>query len=338
VPVLGDADADSPAARLPAGHVAFFHSDAAGAKACLALAFLVRQRDPAARVSLFSNRRYPFEAEWPFPVDHRDQVDAACLAGTDLVFTGTSHPDSSGGFELGALELARAQGLPSRAFVDHWVRLRKRFERGERLVLPDRVLLLDEHALSIALAEGLPRERLELFASPYLYYLRRHWRPTRSRAEVLGAFGLTGREKVVLFAPDPISLYDQGAGRGFTEVTAARDLIEALGERLRGDVRLVVSRHPLQPAGPFDEVLGGVPGVVMLPAGVSGPALAHASDLVVGFHSNFLLEADALGKQVVRYCPGDPALDPLAHLGFGIKVGSPAALKTVFERLLAPDA
>jgi CDP-glycerol glycerophosphotransferase (TagB/SpsB family) len=41
--------------------------------------------------------------------------------------------------------------------------------------------------------------------------------------------------------------------------------------------------------------------------------LIHASDLVVGFYSNLLLEAEALGKQVIRYFPANEEADPLKH-------------------------
>ena len=41
--------------------------------------------------------------------------------------------------------------------------------------------------------------------------------------------------------------------------------------------------------------------------------LAHASDIVVGFYSNLLLEAEALGKNVIRYFPGKQEADLLRH-------------------------
>jgi predicted glycosyltransferase len=41
--------------------------------------------------------------------------------------------------------------------------------------------------------------------------------------------------------------------------------------------------------------------------------LVHGADLVVGFYSNLLLEADVLGKKVIRYFPGKPEADLLIH-------------------------
>ena len=112
------------------GDTVFFFSDPAGARACLAAAFLLRQRRPAARVRLFSNRVHTFGGDAPtdLAVEHVDAVEAAFFEGTSNVFTGTSHPDSSGSFELQAIEAAERLRLPTADFVDHWVNFRLRFE------------------------------------------------------------------------------------------------------------------------------------------------------------------------------------------------------------------
>jgi hypothetical protein len=295
---------------LPSSHVAFFFSDPAGAKACLAAAFLIEHQHPGARITLSTNRVRDFLAEWPRSVRHVDRPDDDAFRGAEVVFTGTSHPDSSGGFELAALTEARRRGLPSYAFVDHWVNFRKRFLLDGALVLPDRVLVLDERARGLAMADGLPEERLATLANPYLTYLGRHFRPARGRDDLLRALGVV-EDKVILYAPDPISLRPEGSP--FDELSATRDLLRCLEFFPDGKVRVLARLHPLQPAGPLDALLS-VRNVTRVPASVPGPDLALASDGVVGFHSNFLLEARALGRPVIRYYPGDRATDPLGHL------------------------
>ena len=318
------------------GDTVFFFSDPAGARACLAAAFLLRQRQPAARVRLFSNRIHTFGSEAPdLAVEHVDAVHADCFEGASLVFTGTSHPDSSGSFELQAIAAAERLGLPTAAFVDHWVNFRLRFESDRGLILPGTILVIDEAARRRAIAEGLPEDRLRIWPSPHLVYLARHWRPRRDRTETRRLLGLGEQTFVILYAPDPIRMRDPGGLRGFDEIGATRDLLGCLG-RLGDRVQLLVKLHPLQPPEPLRALLAASPEVIVAAETQSDvPALIHAADAVVGFFSNLLLEADALKRPVVRYYPGDRALDPLAHLALGTRVGSAGELASELQRLRA---
>jgi hypothetical protein len=79
------------------------------------------------------------------------------------------------------------------------------------------------------------------------------------------------------------------------------------------------------------------PRVVVATAAAGGvPDLVHASDVVLGFFSNLLLEADALGRPVVRYHPGDAALDPLSHLSLGTFTRTADALARALDAALPP--
>lgn len=323
---------------LRGGKVAFFHSDPAGAKVCLSLAYLLRHADPQAQVKLLSNRRYDFEQEWEVPVQHvAGPLDEACLDDVATVFTGTSHPASSDGFELRALALAKRLERPTFSFIDHWVNFRLRFQQGAELVLPDHIVVPDDHAVELAASEGLPRERLMVHANPYLTYLAQLWRPRRSRATVRTALGLPSLEApLLLYAPDPISLRPPVLERGFTEVSATRDLLASLAA-LPPEVRVVAQLHPLQPGDTLAPMLAAAPRVLPLSTrGITVPELIHASDLVVGFYSNLLLEAYALGCPVVRYYPSpNPSTDPLGHLAFGTKVTTVAGLAPALADALA---
>ena len=320
------------------GDTAFFFSDPAGARACLAAAFLLRQRQPAARVRLFSNRTHSFGGGAPpdLAVEHVDAVHTACFEGASIVFTGTSHPDSSGSFELQAIEAAERLGLPTAAFVDHWVNFRLRFEFDRRLILPRTILVIDEEARRRAIAEGLPEDRLQIWPNPHLAYLAGHWRPRGDRAETRRLLGLGDEQTfVILYAPDPIRMRDPGGRRGFDEIGATHDLLACLGG-LGDRVQVLAKLHPLQPAEPLRTLLAGSPQVIVADDRQTDvPELIHASDAVVGFFSNLLLEADALKRPVVRYYPGDRASDPLAHLALGTRVGSVGELSSELRRLHA---
>jgi hypothetical protein len=320
------------------GDSVFFCSDPAGARACLAAAFLLRQRQPGARVRLFSNRSHAFGGDAPsdLTVELVDAVEPACFEGASNVFTGTSHPDSSGSFELRAIEAAERLGLPTAAFVDHWTNFRLRFESDRGLILPRTILVLDEEARRRAIVEGLPADRLQIWPNPHLVYLARHWRPRVDRAATRRLLGLGGDPTfVILYAPDPIKMRDPDGRRGFDEISATHDLLACLGS-LGDPVQVLAKLHPLQPAEPIRALLASSPQVIVAAdRQAEVPELIHASDAVVGFFSNLLLEADALKRPVVRYYPGDRASDPLAHLTLGTRVGSAGELASALARLRA---
>jgi hypothetical protein len=340
----GPADAELPLARgvpaIPTDTV-FFASDPAGQRACLALASLhVGATDAIPR--LFCNRDRDVAGDFPLPMVRLDrQPQAEDLDGAALVFCGTSHPDSSGRFELAALALASARGLPSAAFVDHWTNFRLRFQ-GESgaLVLPDRIWVLDAHAARLAEADGLPAERLTITGSPTLAFLAHRWRAPRSMAAIRTAalLGPPDTGPTLLYAPDPISL--RAAGGGFDEVSAAGDLAAAVAQAAPG-ATVVLRLHPLEPAAQgaaMAEAFARRGVRTVQPGGaVGGWELCSVADVVIGFYSNFLLEARALGRAVIRYLPGPPELDPLGHLPFGRRVTRAGLLAEALVASLAPS-
>ena len=132
---------------------------------------------------------------------------------------------------------------------------------------------------------------------------------------------------------------DPDGRRGFDEIGATQDLLACLGG-LGDRVQVLAKLHPLQPAEPIRTLLASSPQVIVADdrqtdGQIEVPELIHASDAVVGFFSNLLLEADALKRPVVRYYPGDLASDPLADLALGTRVGSVGELASELRRLRA---
>jgi hypothetical protein len=104
-----------------------------------------------------------------------------------------------------------------------------------------------------------------------------------------------------------------GNNAGFTETDALRDLLSVMngGE---DQTYLVVKCHPLQPTEKLQQIINefGDNNCFLL-KDADTPELLNASDLVIGFYSNLLLDAEAMGKQVVRYFPGNKEADLLKH-------------------------
>ena len=59
--------------------------------------------------------------------------------------------------------------------------------------------------------------------------------------------------------------------------------------------------------------------------------ILYYSDIVIGFFSNMLIEAQILGKQVLRYLPLSTKNDPLNHLNVGEIVELHSLMKYIKE-------
>jgi hypothetical protein len=65
--------------------------------------------------------------------------------------------------------------------------------------------------------------------------------------------------------------------------------------------------------------------------------LISLSEVVIGFYSNFLLDAQALHKKVLRYFPGDPLKDPLHHRQDLPAIGNTDKAFVALQHLLKPS-
>lgn len=322
--------------RFPGkGLLAF--SDPAGAKACLALAAMLREADSAQTVRAFSNKDHAFYAHWPTPVTVLPGLDLEALPERpDWIFTGTSHPQSSACFEALILRQACALGISTTAFVDHWTNLGTRFRIGDESVLPDTIWVLDERAKEVGIGDGLPEAVLEIHNNPYLDYIADYWKPALNKEQVLEQASVAASQ-FVLYVPDPISLRNENGEWQFDECSALIDIARAM-KGLNGSA-LIVKPHPLQPMDAMNQALEEARLVTDIPVAYAPPIdnleLAAAAQVVLGFYSNFLIEANALGKAIVRYFPSGGERDTIAHLGIGSKLEHPAALRSELTTLLS---
>ena len=63
---------------------------------------------------------------------------------------------------------AKALGLKSTAFIEHWSWYAERFIEGGIWITPDEILVNDNLAFSEAVSAGLPQERLITIGNPHL--------------------------------------------------------------------------------------------------------------------------------------------------------------------------
>ncbi|SRR6266496_508778 len=296
--------------QLPGKNIAFVFSDAAGANACMALAKMCKKENQSTSL-LFSNKKYS-SAEFE-NLTITKEVPSFKSLGVDCVFTGTSHPSSSEHFEVNCIKNSVGENIYTISFIDHWVNFKLRFNGLNIFEYPDEIWVVDETAKQLAVSEGLPEEKIVVKSNPYHYYLKNQWQSQYRNKNYLKNLGIPVSGRHILFSPDPLSIRNGKSLTGFTEEDAFKDILYVMAE-LEDDTYLIVKCHPLQPTENLMQILQEYKKQnCFLIKEADTVELIHASDIVVGFYSNLLLEAEALGKQVIRYFPGNDEADLLKH-------------------------
>ncbi len=322
--------------ELPQGDWLLAFSDTAGANACLSLAYILSQQKKN-KITLYTNNTGFQKNQWNLPVTVVNAVDFATVKKPDFVFTGTSHPDTSKGFELKFIQWTKKEGIHSISFIDHWVNYRLRFLQNNELVVPDEIWVLDKTAKEEAIKEGLPADVLKINTNPYHEYLKLFWHSGYEKKLYLDQQGFVTKDhKVILFAPDPISLRNKKDENNFDEGVALQILIDALKKiKTKEKILLVVKPHPLQPKNLLEKIINEnrSAGITIAVAKNLNPLeLINASDVVIGFYSNFLVEAMVLNKPVVRYLP-DNFLDLLESMKEQLPVVNTSNLFLTLEEM-----
>jgi hypothetical protein len=296
--------------KLPGKKIALVCSDPAGANVCMAILKDYRNSNLTLPL-LFTNRTFLNSEENLFIV--HDVPDFKNL-DIDLVFTGTSHPASSGYFEIECLKKAKKQNIKTISFVDHWVNFKLRFtDLHKKAIYPDKIWVVDDTAKMLAMEDGLPEDLIEIHINPYHQYISETWTSQYDKKEYLRTIGIEEEGYHILFAPDPLSLRNGKQIAGFDEVEALHTLINVL-EKIPGNFHLLIKAHPLQNVEILKQVLEDqkIFSSYLL-SDVDTLELLNASNIVIGFYSNLLLEAEAMNKEVLRYFPGKESADLLKH-------------------------
>lgn len=233
------------------------------------------------------------------------------LAGASAVLTGTSWESR---LELDVIRMARARGLRSTTFLDHWVNFPRRFQRDGASVLPDELWVGDVEAERLAL-DVFPGIPVRVVENPYLLDLRDELERLPPRAERGPGQGLAA-----LFISEPIASYCEaefGDRRhwGYVEQDALDYLSKYLGRIDPRIGRIVVRQHPSEPAGKYASYTADGSGRFVAGGGRSLLEDIRDADVVVGCESMALVVALAAGKRVVCAIPPGGKPSSLPHRG-----------------------
>lgn len=203
--------------------------------------------------------------------------------------------------ELRGIKLARLQGKPSAAFIDHWVNYLERFTCSGQLVLPDEILVGDSLAQALA-SDAFPGLPIRLVSNPYFKDIQEELAGL-SVQRVANSPTLS-----VLYVCEPVrehALKQYGNERywGYVEEDALRYFlsgIEALGKPVDS---VVIRPHPSESLDKYEWAkteynvpihIGGIKSLLEEIA---------SSDVVVGCQSMAMVIGLLAGKRVVSSIP-----------------------------------
>lgn len=285
------------------GRGAFVFSDPGGAKPVLAFAAVNRNR--LSDCLIISDRTYGFFNDFSLAVTAATDVKQQLLEfHPDFLLTGTSYTSE---IERKALHAAREANIYSASYLDHTTNVQKRFEfKGEEL-RPSLIITPGKKVTSAAMAAGFHPDNISESGNPYLEFLAVQL-PSISRSDLLAHAGVTlGDRKLVVYGPDPLSNLNGISEYGFDEVSATQ-LLDSIAGELSAEFLFVLNPHPNQDA---NKLAGAdIRHIQILPAGLDVHALLYQADIVIGFFSNLLKEARAMGKSVIRFMPTATKADP----------------------------
>jgi hypothetical protein len=297
-------------------------SDPSAAKTCLSLAKICSFSNRECTFQIFSNKIYSFYEDWNLDIKIVEDFNEISFDKVDWVFSGTSHPDSSLCFENSIVKFAIYKNIKTFAFVDQWKNVNIRFNFDNELVFPDLILVPDEYSKIKLIEQNLENEKIQVLKNPYLYYIEKFWKINKTKEELIQFLNLTDKsKKIIVYAPDPFTLRGQDLVFGFDEFSVLNELIEIINSN---EFFLVVKLHPLQPQkNKFTEMIESNKNIfVDINNLLENLEISFYSSHIIGFYSNFLLEANQIAKSVIRYFPKNSNLDIFDHLNFGKKICS----------------
>jgi hypothetical protein len=220
------------------------------------------------------------------------------MARADSLLCGTGWQST---LEFDAMALAGERGLPSIAWLDHWVNYRERFQRADKTVLPDEIWVGDEFALARA-RELFPRTPVTLAGNPY-------FDDVRAEAKRFPPRPATG-PATVLYVCEPVR---QAAYDEHQALALFLERIPDLGVPVE---RVIVRPHPSDPAGKYAWAAAFAQTKVEIGGTHSLMEEIAVADIVAGLQSMAMVIGLLAGRRVVSCIPpgGAPCVLPFPQI------------------------
>lgn len=265
----------------------------------------------AEAVSKFADAQVPFVHINHKAFNAHDILANQILSAPDVMLLATAWGPS---LDKMLLKATRPLYIPSISVIDMWSYYRERYldPESDELVLPSRIVIMDQIGAKQAVTAGIPKDLIVVTGQPHLEELRNPSQSNESHeAQTLRKSWLEGeldpkRTKVILFASEAIAKdFGPGSGndRGYTEKDALLGVLDAANsasDKTGLQIKVIVRPHPEQAANH----LSGLIEPESVTENGSTRANILASDLVVGMTSMLLIEASAAGNPAISFQPG----------------------------------
>ena len=223
------------------------------------------------------------------------------IGQSEWVLCGTSWQSD---IECRAIELSRASGKRSVAFLDHWVNYQERFVRGGIRHLPDEIWVGDAYAKALA-GNEFPDTPIRLLQNPYFADIRLEVANLKNQHACVER---NNDALAVLFVCENISehaalQYGDPRYWGYTEFDAIEYFfrkIAALGTPISS---VVIRPHPSDPVGKYDQIIVRYAGLARLSSGKTLLDDIAQADIVVGCESMAMVIAVQCGRRVISCIP-----------------------------------
>ena len=291
----------------------FIFSDPGGAKPLLSYIIINRLEKSAI---IISDRSYDFYSD--FNVDvlkwNKDDDIELKIKNTkpDYVFTSTSYTSD---IELKFIKSSMMFGIPTFVFVDHYTSMIDRFIYKGEFLMPDKLFVIDEEAAHIATACGLT---IPIFITGNFYhFFLNNWKPVVNKEAFFEELGIPKENKLLVFAPDPLSNINNVENSEFDEVYVWKKISYHLINLNNNSISIVIKMHPNQNIEYLYKNIGEHNIQVIICNEIHTNTLLYYSDIVIGMFSNILKEALIMKKRVIRCMIGFKEKDPFENGGVG---------------------
>lgn len=287
----------------------FVFSDPGGAKPCLSFILL----NNLSNYIVISDREYSFYSDFNINVIISVEIERYITEfKPDYIFSATSYTSN---IEKIAIKNAKINKIPCITYIDHSTNILDRFNLNNEFYLPDFILVGDYDTQNEVKSLNLFNScNVIKITNPY-YVLLAKWKPKVDKESFLAQLKITTQKKIILIAFDPLSNINGLKKYGFDELTGINE-INSIIESEDLDYTYIFKPHPNQNIDLLKNELSNK--IILVPSQTDTNNLIFFSDIIIGFFSNILLEANVFDKKIIRYQPVGFKNDPFMNKKVGI--------------------
>jgi hypothetical protein len=219
----------------------------------------------------------------------------------DAIITGTSRDDDS---DYLLWKEAKALGIDSTAYVDHWMNLHKKFCYNGKFFTPDKICVIDEYCKDELIAYGVEGSKIEITGHPVLLHRAKTLSGLRSDQKhvqkIRKKLNLSDGVKVNLFISENISELGLKNSIGYDEFDSFMSFYKSISEGV-----VIVKAHPKEGLRKWSSFIerNNLSNCLLVYDEIDPVELLSISDNVGGLFSILLPLAHLAGINTVSHQP-----------------------------------